>query len=158
MLAKRGLRERPTYESLMQTLREDYPLQLPNRDAYFLRNSIQMMQFDGIGMLDNLEEQSNKIDENRLRAAVLKYVASGKGVDAKLIQTDSVDTTSRYSGMKQPKDKGTGTSTTRTSEQETSTDAAPVKEENGTQFVPTCFDIAGDPADIAEDPDDGTAA
>ena len=92
MLAKRGLRERPTYESLMQTLREDYPLQLPNRDAYFLRNSIQMMQFDGLGMLDNLEEQSNKIDENILRAAVLKDVASGRGTDAKLIQTDPTAT------------------------------------------------------------------
>jgi hypothetical protein len=88
MIAKTGLRERPTYEGLMQTLRNDFPLKLPNRDAYFLRNSLQMMQFDGIGMLDNLEEQSNRIAENQLRATVLKDVASGKGVDAKLIQTD----------------------------------------------------------------------
>jgi len=122
MLAKRGLRERPTYESLMQTLRNDFPLQLPNRDAYFLRNSIQMMQFDGIGMLDNLEEQSNKIAENQLRAAVLKDVASGKGVDAKLIQTDTGETADKYTGMKQPKDKSSGTNSAKTSEQETSTD------------------------------------
>ena len=33
MLAKQGLRERPSYESLMATLRADYPLKLPNRDA-----------------------------------------------------------------------------------------------------------------------------
>ena len=56
MLAKRGLRQKTTYESLMQTLRTDYPLELPNRDAYFLRNSIQMTEFDGIGLLDNLDQ------------------------------------------------------------------------------------------------------
>jgi hypothetical protein len=168
MLAKRGLRERPTYESLMQTLRNDFPLQLPNRDAYFLRNSIQMMQFDGIGMLDNLEEQSNKIAESQLRAAVLKDVASGKGVDAKLIQTDPGEMADKYTGMKQPKDKSSGTNSAKTSEQETSTDPMTGTRSSGSstdkrstvdsgndpmfgtadsssQVAPILYDIADDP-------------
>jgi len=72
MLAKRGLRQKPTYESLMQTLRTDYPLELPNRDAYFLRNSIQMTQFDGIGLLENLDQQEEKLQEAKLRESVLR--------------------------------------------------------------------------------------
>ena len=66
------MRERPSYESLMATLRADYPLKLPNRDAYFLRNSLPLTQFDGVGMLDNLDEQEEKIAEQQVREAVIR--------------------------------------------------------------------------------------
>ena len=157
MISKKGLRERPTYEKLMQTLRNDFPLQLPNRDAYFLRNSLQMTQFDGIGMLDNLEEQSNRIAENQLRQAALQQAASSSGVDVKLIQTDPAITADKYTGMKQPKSKESQTGQPRTSDGESSTDPRPPdepksnKSDAGTQFSPTFFDIAGEPAPMAED-------
>ena len=87
MLAKRGLRQKPTYESLMQTLRTDYPLELPSRDAFsFWRNSIQMTQFDGIGLLDNLDQQEARLQEATSRGSVLNDMASGRGIDYKLIQ------------------------------------------------------------------------
>ena len=72
MLSKKGLRERPTYLSLMHELRTDYPLNLPNRDAKFIRNSIQMTQFDGIGLLENLEEEQDQLAQQKIRDAVFK--------------------------------------------------------------------------------------
>jgi len=84
MLSKKGLRERPTYLSLMHELRTDYPLQFPNRDAKFLRNSIQMTQFDGIGLLENLEEEQDQMAQNKIRDAVKKELTSGPGVDSKV--------------------------------------------------------------------------
>ena len=84
MQATRGLRERPSYEKLMAVLRADYPLHLPNRDAYFLRNSIYMTQFDGVGMLDNVEEQQDNLLEQQIRESVIKqHIHKYQGMDSK---------------------------------------------------------------------------
>ena len=170
MLSKRGLRERPSYDSLMQNIRTDFPLHLPNRDASFLRNSIQMTQFDGIGLLDNLDQQEERLVESKLRESVLKDVASGTGRDYKVMQTDPYTNTmvdkftqaitNKSEGGSQTNrtfgnDAGTstdkikqstaGSSTDRKATADSSTDPMVETTSSSSQVVPLHFDISGDP-------------
>ena len=135
MLSKKGLRERPSYDSLMQNIRTDFPLHLPNRDASFLRNSIQMTQFDGIGLLDNLDQQEERLVESKLRESVLKDVASGTGKDYKVMQTDPYTNTmvDKFTQAITNKSEG-GSQTNRTFSYDsgTSTDKKPPGNDAGT--------------------------
>ena len=54
---KKGLRERPTYNELIEDIQFDEKIKLPNRQAKFIRESPYLSFLDGEGYTDLLEQE-----------------------------------------------------------------------------------------------------
>ena len=67
------LRKRPTYNEVVNYLENEQPkIKYPNRTASFLRNSPYLSQFDGDNSFIDLEEQENKIAQQRILEETIK--------------------------------------------------------------------------------------
>jgi len=58
-----GLRQRPTYEQLINYIERDIKIKLPNRDATFLRNSPYMTQLDNFVDTDHQDRLNGHLDD-----------------------------------------------------------------------------------------------
>ena len=71
-----SLRKRPTYNEVVNYLENDQPkIKYPNRTASFLRNSPYLSQFDGDSSFIELEEQQNKITQQRIIETIKRLAA-----------------------------------------------------------------------------------
>ena len=73
-----GLRKRPTYDKVVDTIIKDVPVKLPNRDAKFLRDSMAYPQLDNITAFEAMQEQ----EKNTLRQQQKEVIMQQSAIDA----------------------------------------------------------------------------
>ena len=73
-----GLRKRPTYDKVVDTIIKDVPVKLPNRDAKFLRESMAYSQLDNITAFEAMQEQ----EKNTLRQQQKEIIMQQSAIDA----------------------------------------------------------------------------
>ena len=69
---KKGLRERPTYNELIEDIQFDEKIKLPNRQAKFLRESPYLSFLDGEGYTDLLEQEEKTKKQVQVEHAITK--------------------------------------------------------------------------------------
>jgi len=72
-----GLRQRPTYHSLIQEIQHGEKIKLPNRDAIFLRNSPYMAFLDGQGTTEMQEQQERVQKQAEVEHVVREQSSKG---------------------------------------------------------------------------------
>ena len=73
-----GLRKRPTYDKVVDTIIKDVPVKLPNRDAKFLRESMAYSQLDNITAFEAMQEQ----EKNTVRQQLKELIMQQSAIDA----------------------------------------------------------------------------
>ena len=86
----RGLRLKPTYEDLIGVAVSDelYNINVPNRDASFLRNGFVLGQLDGEGMRA-MERQQEMASKQAFKESLLKEIAINTGSNLSDLRSDS---------------------------------------------------------------------
>ena len=69
---KKGLRERPTYNELIEDIQFDEKIKLPNRQAKFIRESPYLSFLDGEGYTDLLEQEEKTKKQVQVEHAITK--------------------------------------------------------------------------------------
>ena len=88
--AIKGLRLKPTYESLINVAVSDhlYNIKFPNRDASFLRNGFVLSQLDGEGQRA-MEKQQEMASKEAFKESLLKEIAINTGSNLHDLRSDS---------------------------------------------------------------------
>ena len=104
---KKGLRERPTYNELIEDIQFDEKIKLPNRQAKFIRESPYLGFLDGEGYTDLLEQEEK----------VKKHIQAEHAITKQPINSSSISTGVSSTGVSQ----GTQTGGITQSSQQTQT-------------------------------------
>ena len=104
---KEGLRERPTYNELIEDIQFDEKIKLPNRQAKFIRESPYLGFLDGEGYTDLLEQEEK----------VKKHIQAEHAITKQPIDSSSISTGVSSTGVSQ----GTQTGGITQSSQQTQT-------------------------------------
>ena len=104
---KEGLRERPTYNELIEDIQLDEKIKLPNRQAKFIRASPSLGFLDGEGYTDLLEQEEK----------VKKHIQAEHAITKQPINSSSISTGVSSTGVSQ----GTQTGGITQSSQQTQT-------------------------------------
>ena len=104
---KKGLRERPTYNELIEDIQLDEKIKLPNRQAKFIRESPYLGFLDGEGYTDLLEQEEK----------VKKHIQAEHAITKQPINSSSISTGVSSTGVSQ----GTQTGGIAQSSQQTQT-------------------------------------
>ena len=88
---KKGLRERPTYNELIEDIQLDEKIKLPNRQAKFIRESPYLGFLDGEGYTDLLEQEEK----------VKKHIQAEHAITKQPINSSSISTGVSSTGVSQ---------------------------------------------------------
>ena len=76
---KSSLRKRPQFGEMINEIELDQPIaELPDRRATFFRNTHYLSQFDGDQSFISLEEQQNKMLQQKMLEAKIRQMGEGK--------------------------------------------------------------------------------
>ena len=78
-----GVKPRPFFEELMHF--EAYPVKYPDRPATFSRDSPLLTQFDGMGMMELLEQEQRELVE-RQKEDMIRQIAAATGQSAQMLR------------------------------------------------------------------------
>jgi hypothetical protein len=73
---KQGLRKRPTYDNVVDTIIKDVPIKLPNRDAKFLRDSMAYSQLDNLTAFESMQEQQMSVLREQQKENIMRHAAA----------------------------------------------------------------------------------
>ena len=73
---KQGLRKRPTYDNVVNTIIKDVRIKLPNRDAKFLRDSMAYSQLDNLTAFESMQEQQMSVLREQQRDNIMRNAAT----------------------------------------------------------------------------------
>ena len=76
-----GVEPRPTFDKLINF--EAYPVKYPDRPATFSRDSPLLTQFDGMGIMELLEQEQRKIAE---RQKMIRQMAADTGQSTQILR------------------------------------------------------------------------
>ena len=77
MVGKSGLRQRPTYNELIEEIQLDEKIKLPNRQAKFLRESPYLSFLDGESYMEMQQQQENAQKHVQTQHVIIEQASRG---------------------------------------------------------------------------------
>ena len=98
MINKEGLRERPSYNKLINEIATDQKIKLPDRRAKFMRDSPYLSFLDNETYLE-MEDQQQKLNAQQQAQQTIQQVASSSGQTASVLRSQ---VTNPFGGGRSP--------------------------------------------------------
>ena len=86
MINKEGLRQKPSYNELIDEIATDQKIKLPDRRAKFMRDSPYLSFLDNETYLE-MEDQQNKLNAQQQAQQTIQQVASSSGQTASVLRS-----------------------------------------------------------------------
>ena len=98
MINKDGLRQKPSYNELVDEIATDQKIKLPDRRAKFMRDSPYLSFLDNETYLE-MEDQQNKLNAQQQAQQTIQQVASSSGQTASVLRSQ---VTNPFGGGRSP--------------------------------------------------------
>jgi len=90
MMSIQGLRQKPSFNQLVNEIEKDFKIRLPDRRAQFLRDSPYMAFLDNETYLE-MEDQQNKMNIQQQTKQTIQQISSSSGATASVLRGSNIN-------------------------------------------------------------------